>query len=71
MQPYIWGKYLWTSIHYISLGYPENPSKEEQNDYLGKSMESGGGKRGILRRLSMDDPSLTLENFVGLYQSLY
>mgnify|MGYP001195412702 FL=1 len=33
MQPYIWGKYLWTSIHYISLGYPENPSKEEQNDY--------------------------------------
>lgn len=33
MQPYIWGKYLWTSIHYISLGYPENPTQEEQNDY--------------------------------------
>ena len=33
MQPFIWGKYLWTSIHYISLGYPENPTNEEKNDY--------------------------------------
>lgn len=31
-----------------------------QKQYLGKSYESGGGKRGILRRLSMDEPSLTL-----------
>lgn len=33
---------------------------ELQKAYLGKSYESGGGKRGILRRLSMDEPSLTL-----------
>lgn len=34
--------------------------EELQKSYLGKSYESGGGKRGILKRLSMDKPSLTL-----------
>lgn len=31
-----------------------------QKEYLGKSFYSSGGKRGILRRLSMNKPSLTL-----------
>lgn len=32
-----------------------------QREYMGeKSLEAGGGKRGIARRLSMDEPSLTL-----------
>lgn len=31
-----------------------------QKEYLGNSYNSGGGKRGILYRLSMDKPSLTL-----------
>ena len=31
-----------------------------QRDYLGNSYNSGGGKRGILYRLSMEKPSLTL-----------
>lgn len=31
-----------------------------QKEYLGKSFESGGGKRGILYRLSYEKPSLTL-----------
>ena len=31
-----------------------------QKEYLKKSYTSGGGKRGIARRLSMDKPSLTL-----------
>jgi DNA (cytosine-5)-methyltransferase 1 len=31
-----------------------------QKQYLGNSYNSGGGKRGILYRLSMDKPSLTL-----------
>lgn len=31
-----------------------------QKDYLGNSFNSGGGKRGILKRLSMEKPSLTL-----------
>jgi DNA (cytosine-5)-methyltransferase 1 len=31
-----------------------------QKEYMGKSMDSGGGKRGIARRLSMNEPSLTL-----------
>jgi DNA (cytosine-5)-methyltransferase 1 len=35
---------------------PENIRKE----YMGNSLKSGGGKRGVARRLSMDEPSLTL-----------
>lgn len=34
--------------------------EEEQHAYLGASINSGGGKRGILYRLAMDKPSLTL-----------
>lgn len=37
-----------------------NLSEELQKKYLGKSYYSGGGKRGILHRLSFDKPSLTL-----------
>lgn len=33
---------------------------ELQKSYMGKSYYSGGGKRGILKRLSMDKPCLTL-----------
>jgi DNA (cytosine-5)-methyltransferase 1 len=32
----------------------------EQKKYMGKSFTSGGGKRGILRRLSIDEQSLTI-----------
>ena len=35
---------------------PDNIAKQ----YMGKSYESGGGKRGILKRLDMKKPSLTL-----------
>ena len=38
------------------VNLPENVQKE----YLGNSYNSGGGKRGILYRLSMEKPSLTL-----------
>jgi DNA (cytosine-5)-methyltransferase 1 len=31
-----------------------------QKEYMGKSFESGGGKRGMARRLSMNEASLTL-----------
>lgn len=31
-----------------------------QKEYLGTSYKSGGGKRGILRKLSLDEPCLTL-----------
>ena len=33
---------------------------DKQKEYLGKSFYSGGGKRGILRRLDMNKPCLTL-----------
>ena len=33
---------------------------EIAKEYMGKSYESGGGKRGILKRLDMNKPSLTL-----------
>jgi DNA (cytosine-5)-methyltransferase 1 len=37
-----------------------NLPEEKQKEYLGKSYFSGGGKRGILHRLSIEKPSLTL-----------
>ncbi len=37
-----------------------NLPEDLQKKYLGKSFYSGGGKRGILYRLSMEKPSLTL-----------
>ena len=37
-----------------------NLTEDEQRAYLGNSYESEGGKRGILHRLSMEKPSLTL-----------
>jgi len=37
-----------------------NLPEDLQKNYLGNSYNSGGGKRGILYRLSMDKPSLTL-----------
>lgn len=38
----------------------KNLSIDEQKEYLGKSFDSGGGKTGILKRLSMSEPCLTL-----------
>lgn len=37
-----------------------NLPEDKQKEYLMSSFESGGGKRGILRRLSWSEPSLTL-----------
>jgi DNA (cytosine-5)-methyltransferase 1 len=37
-----------------------NLPKDIQLKYMGKSLEAGGGKRGMARRLSMDEPCLTL-----------
>jgi DNA (cytosine-5)-methyltransferase 1 len=37
-----------------------NLPEKLQKSYLGNSFNSGGGKRGILYRLSMEKPSLTL-----------
>ncbi|MBU5257121.1 DNA (cytosine-5-)-methyltransferase [Tissierella praeacuta] len=34
--------------------------EELQKEYMGKSYYSGGGKRGMARRISWDEPSLTL-----------
>jgi DNA (cytosine-5)-methyltransferase 1 len=34
--------------------------QDVQKSYMGQSLNSGGGKRGMARRLSMDEPSLTL-----------
>jgi hypothetical protein len=33
MEPKIWGRYLWTSIHTIALGYPDEPSEQDKKDY--------------------------------------
>ena len=36
------------------------PTEEEKKRYLGKSYYSSGGRRGVLRRLSLDKPAPTL-----------
>lgn len=41
-------------------GYWRNLSVDEQKKYMGKMFDSGGGKTGVLRRLSLDEASLTL-----------
>lgn len=33
MQPDIWGQYLWKSIHFIALGYPEHPTHDDISKY--------------------------------------
>lgn len=37
-----------------------NLPEEEKKEYMGKSIHSGGGKRGMARRISWDEPCLTL-----------
>jgi DNA (cytosine-5)-methyltransferase 1 len=37
-----------------------NLPEQIQKEYMGKSIDSGGGKRGMARRLSMNEPCLTL-----------
>ena len=32
MQPSVWGKHIWYSIHYIALAYPTQPSEQEKQD---------------------------------------
>jgi len=29
----IWGPFMWTAIHSITYGYPENPTREQKEDY--------------------------------------
>lgn len=41
-------------------GYWKNLNIEDQKTYMGKMFYSKGGRTGVLRRLSLDQPSLTL-----------
>ena len=34
MQPELWGRHVWKSIHYIALGYPDNPTDIEAENYM-------------------------------------
>jgi hypothetical protein len=34
MDPNVWGKYMWTTLHFVALGYPDDPNeKHKQNFY--------------------------------------
>lgn len=33
MNPEIWGKHMWTSIHFVALGYPNEPTQYHKNAY--------------------------------------
>ena len=34
MEPNIWGPSAWTFLHSITLNYPDNPSTEDQKNYM-------------------------------------
>lgn len=33
MTPKVWGKYAWDYIHLITMGYPDNPTISDMNNY--------------------------------------
>jgi len=33
ITPKIWGPHIWQTMHYISLGYPNNPTEEDKHNY--------------------------------------
>jgi uncharacterized membrane protein len=33
VNPSIWGKHGWQFLHYVSIGYPENPTPEQKKQY--------------------------------------
>jgi hypothetical protein len=33
MDPKVWGKHMWFSIHFVALGYPEQPSDMDKYNY--------------------------------------
>ena len=33
IKPIIWGPHGWEFMHYVSFGYPDNPSNKDKNDY--------------------------------------
>jgi hypothetical protein len=33
MEPKVWGKYFWTTLHLAALGYPDVPSAEDKANY--------------------------------------
>tara|TARA_B100000900_G_scaffold118113_1_gene99563 strand:+ start:1649 stop:2083 length:435 start_codon:yes stop_codon:yes gene_type:complete len=33
LKPKIWGPHGWKFMHYVSLGYPNNPSEEDKRNY--------------------------------------
>ena len=33
IKPNIWGPHGWKFLHYVSLGYPENPTPEDKINY--------------------------------------
>lgn len=34
IDPVLWGPSLWRGMHYITLGYPDNPSREQKYEML-------------------------------------
>jgi hypothetical protein len=41
MNPKIWGRHIWKSLHLISLGYPSKPEIKDKKDYYAFFMNVG------------------------------
>lgn len=33
ISPTVWGSKMWHALHYVSLGYPENPTEDQKRKY--------------------------------------
>lgn len=33
MDPTIWGKHMWSTIHFIALGFPQKPSEAQKSNF--------------------------------------
>lgn len=59
MRPDIWGKYGWTYLHFVALGYPDYPTeKDKQNyfafiNYFGETLPCGGCRENLKEHLQI------------------
>jgi hypothetical protein len=73
MKPSIWGPHLWTSIHLIALGYPEEPSSLDKSNYktfftiLGTVLPCSNCSQNYAKHFL----ELPIDSFLGNKKSLF
>lgn len=77
MNPKIWGPYLWTSLLYIVLSYPESPTIDVKHDYrqfflsLGRVLPCVECRKNYCDHLKLIPIDLYLDGQVSLLNWLW